>query len=317
MITAAKVGFLKHEFKGLKEGPHYDLGISSSIRLATENLGVNVLDARDEPELHPSLDTTGFVLLRHETKCQDFRNKDLIQEVYYPEMIDLVKRHTGAEQVVVTVDSIVRTEEEGWGYKLEAGKPESGYAPVAHLDFNDGFTRQSASHFSKYAHRRLEKGGLPRAPGEDDASFAQRLSPERFEEEYDIVAYNLWQPIEREVLQHPLVLLDARTVDEDADLWPGGQKDTNPIGGDIYLSHNPNHRWYYFSKMCPDEILLFMGHKLPRDKNSPNIPGSGKHSPHVSVWDPGAPSDAPERRSVETRVLAAFPKKRGTTAAKL
>ena len=44
----------------------------------------------------------GCVLATHETTCLDFRDRDLVREIYYPEMAGVVRRLTGAEHVVVT-----------------------------------------------------------------------------------------------------------------------------------------------------------------------------------------------------------------------
>ena len=41
---------------------------------------------------------------------------------------------------------------------------------------------------------------------------------------------------------------------------------------------------------------------------SPSYPGHARNCPHVAFWDATAPEDAPARRSVEVRMIAAFPK---------
>lgn len=132
------------------------------------------------------------------------------------------------------------------------------------------------------------------------------IPPERAED-YDYYDYNLWQPFEHEVVQNPLAILDQRTLDSSADLSPFHTPYNGAIGGSNMLSANPRHRWCYFSRMRPDELLLFMGHKHPAGASYPG--GKGAGVPHVSFWDPTVPADAPVRHSVETRVLAAFPKK--------
>ncbi len=57
-----------------------------------------------------------------------------------------------------------------------------------------------------------------------------------------------------------------------------------------------------------DEMLVFMGQKHPEEEEGP--PGSGRLCPHVSFSDPTAPATSAGRRSIDARVLAAFPKKR-------
>ena len=54
---------------------------------------VDRVDAREAALRNElSLDTNGFVLLRQKTKCPHFRDIDTIQEYYYPEVVDLVKK---------------------------------------------------------------------------------------------------------------------------------------------------------------------------------------------------------------------------------
>merc|ERR1739848_13482 len=72
------------------------------------------------------------------------------------------------------------------------------------------------------------------------------------------------------------------------------------------LRWSPRHRWHYFSNVQTDEIIVFLGHKHPRGPGNP--PGMGLQCPHMAIVDPTAPKEAPARRSVETRVVAAFPK---------
>ena len=64
-----------------------------------------------------------------------------------------------------------------------------------------------------------------------------------------------------------------------------------------------------------DELLLFMGQKHP-ETDAPH-PGSARNTAHVSFFDPRLPAAAPARRSVETRVLAAFPKPTKAASSKL
>lgn len=84
----------------------------------TQPIPMQLHDARpllERGEL--SLDTTGFVLVRHVTQCKDFHDGNEMKRVLYPEWIDMIKRLTGAAHAVVVV-SIVRTD-------VRAGGPGS------------------------------------------------------------------------------------------------------------------------------------------------------------------------------------------------
>lgn len=155
----------------------------------------------------------------------------------------------------------------------------------------------------KFANREPRQGGLGGSP----------ISAERAGD-YDYMTYNLWQPFDREVQQNPLTVLDARTLEEATDLAPLLTPGTKLLGGNKAVLPNPKHRWFYVPRMRPDEMLVFLGQKHPIVKGGDAPPGSGCLCPHTSFVDPTAPAGAPGRRSVEARVLAAFPKK---TSAKL
>jgi hypothetical protein len=48
-----------------------------------------------------SLDREGFRLAQHKTKVRDFFDEDEVRTVYYPEMVELVKRETGCTRALV------------------------------------------------------------------------------------------------------------------------------------------------------------------------------------------------------------------------
>lgn len=140
------------------------------------------------------------------------------------------------------------------------------------------------------------------------------FSPERAAAAFDFMDYSVWQPIDHAVLQNPLALLDARSLTPETDLAPCNAGATWRFGGIMGLMPNPKHTWCYFPRMQTDELLVFRGMKHP-DSADPDgapkvgVPGSGLNTPHIAIFDSTAPADAPGRRSIECRVLAAFPKK--------
>ena len=147
----------------------------------------------------------------------------------------------------------------------------TNYARFMHLDFSE----VSVSKAKRY---KLVKSGFC------DASEA---------EGYDVAMFNTWQPFDRDVETNPLTLIDARSLRED-DLV-----DFVIEGGDgRVVMCNPEHRLYYVSRMRPDELLVF--------KQDDTRPGHARFCPHTSFDDPRSPVDAPKRRSIEIRWLAAF-----------
>src|SRR5262249_46391830 len=74
------------------------------------SLPVDVADARSllEP---PTLDREGFALEQHETGVADFYDSAAVEQVYYAEIAELLKRRTGAAEVHV-FDHTLRVEDE-------------------------------------------------------------------------------------------------------------------------------------------------------------------------------------------------------------
>jgi hypothetical protein len=62
------------------------------------------------------------------------------------------------------------------------------------------------------------------------------------------------------------------------------------------VKYNPDHRWFYVSRMTADEILLLKCFDS-------NTDGRARFAPHGAFADPTTPSDAPPRESIELRTL--------------
>jgi len=100
------------------------------------------------------------------------------------------------------------------------------------------------------------------------------------------------------VLDSPLALCDARTF-TDADLIASDLVYQHVRGETSSVEFKPEHRWYYFSEMQSDEVLLIRVHDSAND-------GRARLSFHTSVENPAAPS-APPRESIEVRTLVFYP----------
>merc|ERR1719428_491444 len=71
-----------------------------------------IFDARPAMESGDlSLDTSGFILLQHQTKRPHFGDTKTIEELYYPEVIDLVKRVTGAQHALVSAHRLAQEDD--------------------------------------------------------------------------------------------------------------------------------------------------------------------------------------------------------------
>ena len=216
-----------------------------------------------------ALERNGFVLLRHRSAVRDFRDADEVRRVYYPEVMKLVQRLTGAEKVL-PFGEILRTDSPSTG---DGRLPAYG----AHVDYGERTVRDFTEEYL--------------GPRE-----AARWLRRRF------VLINLWRPLTT-VLRTPLALCDASTVTaedlNDSEIRGGlDQPDRPPLWG-FNLSYNPAHRWYYAPRMQPDEVLAF---KL-FDSDRGRVQWTG----HTAFDDPTAAPDAPPRQSLEIRTISYMP----------
>jgi hypothetical protein len=168
----------------------------------------------------PSLDREGFALARLETAATDLFDPAVVQAVYYREVERLVRDTTGASRVA-------------FDYNLRrgslTGRGEDGVqGPV------------------RFAHNDYTEGSGPQRVRDLLGDEAERLLGGR------VAVINVWKPIRGPVQEAPLAVCDARSI-QPTDLVP---TDLNYPGrtGEVYsLRFNPEHRWYYFSRMRADE----------------------------------------------------------------
>jgi hypothetical protein len=209
-----------------------------------------------------TLDINGFALVRAPSNVRDFYSREEVQAVYYPEVESLLRAVLGASRVFV-FDHNVRN----------AGRP--GTAEPSRRVHND-HTVNSA----------------PRRVRDHLGSEADDLLNRRFG------VVNLWRPIRGPVLDSPLALCDARSFSDD-DLIASDLVYPHMRGETSSVEFKPDHRWYYFSEMQRDEVLLIRIHDSAAD-------GRARLSFHTSFENPLA-SGAPPRESIEVRALVFFP----------
>ena len=211
-----------------------------------------------------SLDTNGFVLTEHETAVKDFYNPDEVKAVYYPEVERLLKRVTGAERVLI-FDHIVRN-------PVLAKRGEKGARPPAKMVHND--------YSFKSAPRRV-RDHLPEE--------ADRLLGNHYAE------INVWRAIRGPIESWPLALCDARSLGAE-DSVPTDLINRDSVGEILGFLYNPQHRWYYFPRMTPNEAILLKCYDSKDD-------GRARFTAHTSFEDPNSPPNAAPRESIEVRAL--------------
>lgn len=261
----ASVRYLNAEWRAREERPR--IGSRESRRANTSFHDVDIYNARQRAEEGSlELDRQGFTLTRHRSAVRDFRDAAQIEEVYYPEWAERLRELTGATEVLF-LQHLIRTE-----------TPESfneAYARYVHCDFGDALAEDLA--------RRLYAG-------RKGVASTETLT-------CDYAWYNVWQPIEREVQQNPLTLIEASTVAREDIV----EYVYAAAGADAVSSmpvHSATHRFFYFPRMQTEEAIVF--------KQFDGREGRAFACPHTSFDDSTAPKDTLGRRSIEVRALAIF-----------
>jgi len=215
-----------------------------------------------------SLDREGFVLLHNQTAVTDFYNEEQIKALYYPECERVMREATGAARVVA-FDHIVRNATmaaiKGSGIKMPA----------------------------KGVHNDYTAWSSPKRVRDLMGDEAEALLQNRF------AIINLWRPIRGPLLESPLALCDAQSL-EDENLIASDLKYPDRTGETYSITYNPNQRYYYFPRMQADEAVLIRCFDSALD-------GPRRFSAHTGFDDPETPADAPPRESIEVRTLVFFP----------
>jgi len=259
----------------LKEKPYFHsqpVPGKPDTNIVTEDQQVNITDLRSlSPEELATFqtDTSGFQIYNHVSEEKDFTDEERIKAVYYPETEELLKTVTGAKRVFIFDHTIRRPTKEN-----TINTPRNrGPVLRAHVD-------------------QTPKAGAERVflhLGED----AERLSKGRAQ------IINVWRPIKK-VESTPLAYADYRSVDFNKDLAPTDLIYPHRVGETFSLRHNPNQRWYYYSNLEPDTVVLLKCYE------SEVVDGRARLTPHSAFVDPTSAEDAPHRHSIEVRALVFY-----------
>jgi hypothetical protein len=212
------------------------------------------------------LDTHGFVFADHRTAMKDFTDEAERKSVYDREVADLIKKHSGASEVLV-FDHTIRIGDEQAMKAINARPPVKG----VHNDYTEASAPQR----------------LREIVGDAEAE-------RRFKKRWAII--QTWRPIRGTVLIDPLGMCDGRTIPEKGFILV--QRRYKDRTGEVYhIAYNPEHVWYYFPRMERNEALVFKVFDT-----DPNV--ATRFTAHSAFDDPNTPADAPPRESIETRTFA-------------
>ena len=219
-----------------------------------------------------SLDREGFALTEHHTQVRNFYDEDELRNVYYREAEQLLKEVTGASQVVI-FDHTLRNAQESKPGENSIKEP----VKRVHNDFT-------------------AKSGYARARRELEARGVENID-ELLQQRFAIV--NVWRAIADTIQESPLAVCDAQSI-LPTDLVAGDLVYRDRIGETYAVTHNPEHKWYYFPQMQRDEALFIKCFDSAED-------GIARFAAHTAFADPTSPADAPPRQSIELRTFVFYP----------
>jgi hypothetical protein len=213
------------------------------------------------------LEKNGFRFARHNTKVADFYDEAEIRQVYYPEMEALVQQESGAARVVV-FDHTLRTADTQWRAAAKIRDP----VRRVHNDYTEWSAPQRVRDLMG---------------DEAEALLARRFA-----------IVQVWRPIRHPVESWPLAIADAQSLSS-ADMVVTERRYPDRIGQTSAITWNPEHRWYWFPRMRPDEALVFKTYESLKH-------GAARFTAHTAFEDPATPPNARPRESIEIRSLAFF-----------
>ena len=244
-------------------------GADAALNIGAEFAEHEVLisDARNRGPA-PTLDREGFALLAHRSGVADFYRLAAEQASYEQEITDLVLSTTGAGEALV-FDHTLRSDSRDIRGQRTTREP----ATVIHNDYTDASAEQ-----------RLRDLVSPEAA---EARLTRRFA-----------IVNVWRSIRGVVLNSPLACCDAASTAPE-DLVASERRAQDRIGELELVSWNPEHRWFYYPEMVPEEALLLKTYDSARD-------GRARRSVHSAFENPLAPAGAPPRESLESRLMVFY-----------
>jgi len=268
------------------ERPFFHTTHRDRSRIVLDPRNVTITDARGATGL--SFANEGFMLVPDPLPASwDLRDQPLRDGDYLVHLRDRIKAATGAARVVSDI-CIIRLPD-----------PDSFQVPVlnVHADFTDASARNL---LIESWDQGLDK---PEAAADLARLMAASIDAPPGKARYQrVLAINAWRPITDPPHDLPLAVCAKNSITAEdlrvADFREELSADWI-IDDELLLCRpNPAHRWYQFSDMRQDELLLFIVHDFSDPAHPPVM--------HSAFVDPRCPPGAIGRASVEVRTFAFF-----------
>ena len=216
-----------------------------------------------------SADREGFEIHPFDARFDQFDDDASIKSVFYRQIVEFVKQHTGARRVEVFDHTIRKRLPADLKVQTTVQRPA---VLLVHSDYTVASGPQRVRDL---------------LPAEAEALLQRRVA-----------FYNVWKPLYRRVEELPLAMCDATTHAED-DMLRMDLKYRERTGEIYVMRWSPRHRWTYFPQMEAQQALLLKTYDSQTD-------GRARFMGHTAFEDPNTPPNAPKRESIEVRTMAFF-----------
>ena len=219
------------------------------------------------------LDVEGFQLFDHKSSVSHLRDAAALQATYHQEVGDFIKQMSGAD-IVLPYRAYCQVRMSRRGEKEGRGDDTTRPAGFIHADVT-------------------ERTFLDWARWVQDAEGASVGDWKR------CVLYNTWRAVSAPPQDFPLALTDARS--QKAGNYVVMDNDVGLDSSDHYVEtrlavHEDDDRWYYFSNMIEQELLVFKGYDSKfRDEQTVM---------HTAFDNTAQTPGAAPRESIEARFFA-------------
>jgi hypothetical protein len=214
-------------------------------------------------------DRQGFELKPFPAAFSGYDDAAAVQDVFYPQVVEFVKRNTGANRVVIFDHTLRKRLPADLNQQTTVNRPA---VLLVHSDYTVASGPQRVRDL---------------LPDEAETLLKRRVA-----------FYNVWKSLYDVVEELPLAMCDA-TSQSEGDMLRMELKYRERTGEIYVMRHSPAHRWVYFPNMRADQALLLKTFDSETD-------GRSRFVGHTAFEDPTTPPDARRRESIEVRTMAFF-----------
>jgi len=217
-------------------------------------------------------DKNGFALSTFKTSHSDWENEENTRTAFYPEVVSFLKQQLKAKEVLVFDHTIRSAANAKKALTQETNTSQRAPVMLVHCDYT------------------AESGPLR----------VKQLLPDRADDLLSrrVAFINVWKPIHNVVEERPLAMCDVESAPQ-SDFFKLYLRYRDRTGENYVMKHSDSHKWWYFPKMTPEQVILLKTYDSEND-------GRAKFVGHSAFEDPTTREGAPMRESVEIRTICFF-----------